>query len=86
MAKYTRRQELIENSLSYNIVGKRLCDCSQEERREYFRIRKQASRKKEQIQENERQYRKKHWIETKNKLQTESNDGRIEWKRFQKTN
>ena len=86
MAKYTRRVDLIEGSHSYKMLGKRLCDCTEEERREYNRLRKQESRKKDHIKDNEKAYRKKHWEATKNKIQTESNNGRVEWNRFQKTN
>lgn len=65
MAKYTRRIDLVESSLCYQVFGKRLCDCSESERKEYFKIRKQESRKKEHIKENEKEYRKRHWQELK---------------------
>lgn len=65
MAKYTRREDLIQSSLAFKMYGKRLCDLSAEEKRDYYRIRKQVSRQKESIKQNEREYRVKHWIKTK---------------------
>ena len=67
MAKYMRRQDLVESSMAFQMNGKRLCDFTPEEKREYNRIRKQASREKEQIRQNEKEYRIKHWEETKRK-------------------
>lgn len=61
MAKYDRREDLVEKSFCFKRFGKRLCDCSPEEKREYFRLRKQASREKDSIQESEKQYRKTKW-------------------------
>lgn len=85
MAKYMRRNELVEESLCFKTFGKRLCDCSEEEKKEYFRIRKQESRKKEEIRERERQYRKSMWLKIKDRKETKHKDGLKEWKRFQKT-
>lgn len=65
MARYDRRIELVENSFCFKLFGKRLCDCNTQEKREYFRLRKQASRQKESVQEYERQYRKANWARIK---------------------
>ena len=65
MAKYLRRQDLIESSLAFQMFGKRLCDLTYSENKEYYRIRKQISRQKESIQQNEKDYRVKHWIKTR---------------------
>ena len=46
MAKNLLRQDLIEKSFAYQVYGKRFCDLTKEERREYNRIKKRLSREK----------------------------------------
>lgn len=65
MAKYLRRQDLVESSMAFKMFGKRMCDFTPEEKREYYKIRKQVSRLKDEIKQNEKEYRIKHWIKLK---------------------
>lgn len=65
MAKYLRRQDLVESSVAFQMYGKRLCDLTDAERKEYYKIRKQISRQKETIKQSEKEYRIKHWIKKK---------------------
>ena len=44
MAKYLRRQDLIEVSLAFKMHGKRYCDFDANEKKEYFKERKRISR------------------------------------------
>lgn len=44
MAKNLLRQDLIEKSHSFKMFGKRRCDLTREQLKEYNRIRKQVSR------------------------------------------
>lgn len=77
MSRYSRREDLIEKSLCYKLIGKRLCDCTLEEKREYFKVRKRESRKKEYIQEREKDYRANYWITVqKEKLNDKKKSGR----------
>ena len=77
MSRYSRREDLIEKSLCYKLLGKRLCDCTLEEKREYFKIRKRESRKKDYIQEREKDYRANYWITIqKEKLNGKKKSGR----------
>lgn len=44
MAKYERREDLIQKSVSFKMFNKRYCDLTKDEKREYFRERKRVSR------------------------------------------
>jgi hypothetical protein len=44
MAKNSLRQDLLEKTHSFKMFGKRRCDLTREELKEYNRIRKQISR------------------------------------------
>lgn len=46
MAKNLLRQDLIEKSFAYQVYGKRFCDLTKEEKREYNRVKKRLSREK----------------------------------------
>lgn len=46
MAKYTRREDLVNISLAFKMFNKRYCDFTKEEKREYFKERKRVSRLK----------------------------------------
>ena len=47
MAKIDRRNDLVINSLAYQMFGKRYADLAKEELNKYNAIRKQASREKQ---------------------------------------
>lgn len=61
MAKYNRRDDLVQNTFAFKMFGKRLCDLNDYEKKEYFRQRKQFSRNKDTIREKERIYREIYW-------------------------
>ena len=46
MAKNKRKKSLVRKELSYNVFGKRFCDLTEEEHREYNRLMKAKSRKR----------------------------------------
>lgn len=46
MAKYARKQELVANTFSFTMFGKRRCDLSKTELREYNKIRQRISRER----------------------------------------
>lgn len=68
MAKYARREDLVTNTFAFKMFNKRLCDLNSEEKREYYRIRKQVSREKDIIKESERIYRARCWSKLKEEM------------------
>lgn len=44
MAKYARKTDLIVNTFAFQIFGKRRCDFTPEEMRQYNRLKKRISR------------------------------------------
>lgn len=49
MAKNLLRQDLIEKSFAFKVFGKRRCDFTKEEHREYNRLKQQESRQRKSL-------------------------------------
>lgn len=56
MAKYERQEELVTTTVAFKMFNKRYCDLNIEEKKEYFRERKRASRLKIHSNEDKKDY------------------------------